>query len=69
MIVTFRVDNQPRLNKTVVFKNEQRAKWYLDNRTLNRIGVNHYEYLVKSESQVNEAIIDIKAYNDTTVKG
>jgi len=63
MLVTFRIHKQSHLNTTVVFKNKQRAKWYLDNRTLHKIGLNHYEYNVQSESQMNEAIFSIKAYD------
>lgn len=62
MIVTFKVKDNRRLNTTVVFKDEDRAKWYLDNGTLKPMGVNHYEYLVHSEEQINEAIMNINAY-------
>ncbi len=62
MIVTFKVKDNRRLNKTEVFKNEDRAKWYLDNGTLELMNDNHYEYLVQSESQMNEAIMNINAY-------
>ena len=63
MIVTFKVTDNRRFNKTEVFKNEDRAKWYLDNGTLELMNDNHYEYLVDSELQMNEAIMNINAYD------